>query len=193
MITNEEITILREALLYGQQARKRSPLLIKAIDIVDKLEAGQRNSEAEAYYHALRAWFYEDGPAPAAPGPNVSSGVIRVMHDLMVMEQAMGQEGLALATRPGRLKIESKNRLAELWADQEAGEQRSDEWYTSYGRFDTILEWLEERGYFSGLSEEEVMQVYHEWDSWFSTHGGGTPASRSGNFRARIKHKLASQ
>ena len=41
----------------------------------------------------------------------------------------------------------------------------------------------------AGLDEEDVMVVYLAWEQFFNTHGG-TPAKRSGNFRARIKNAI---
>ena len=35
------------------------------------------------------------------------------------------------------------------------------------------------------LSVDKIMEVYHEHERWFNLHGG-TPAKRSGNFKARL-------
>ena len=35
------------------------------------------------------------------------------------------------------------------------------------------------------LSVDKIMEVYHEHEQWFNLHGG-TPAKRSGNFKARL-------
>ena len=35
------------------------------------------------------------------------------------------------------------------------------------------------------LSIDKIMEVYHEHEQWFNLHGG-TPAKRSGNFKARL-------
>ena len=35
------------------------------------------------------------------------------------------------------------------------------------------------------LSVDNIMEVYHEHEQWFNLHGG-TPAKRSGNFKARL-------
>lgn len=37
---------------------------------------------------------------------------------------------------------------------------------------------------------DEVMEIYHEWRGWFNTHGRGTEAKMSGNFRARLAAKF---
>lgn len=52
----------------------------------------------------------------------------------------------------------------------------------------TMLVYARDNGYLAPaqpLSVDNIMEVYHEHEQWFNLHGG-TPAKRSGNFKARL-------